>query len=82
MVSPLFFPGKLMTFLSSPSVSFTMLPHIFPLKNDDVFCSSLLSVTVNGQNPGSRPQWSMHTWWTTPQSDNRALLFLDNNGLS
>ena len=24
----------------------------------------------------------MHTSWTTPQSDNRALLFLDNNGLS
>ena len=23
----------------------------------------------------------MHTLWTTPQSDNRALLFLDNNGL-
>ena len=38
--------------------------------------------TVNGENPGSRPRWSMHTSWTTPQSDNRALLFLDNNGLS
>ena len=24
----------------------------------------------------------MHTSWTTPQSNNRALLFLDNNGLS
>ena len=41
-----------------------------------------LTSTVNGQNPGSRPRWSMHTSWTTPQSDNRALLFLDNNGLS
>ena len=38
--------------------------------------------TVNGENPGSRPRWSMHTSWTTPQSDNQALLFLDNNGLS
>ena len=27
-------------------------------------------------------RWSMHTSWTTPQSDNRALLLLDNNGLS
>ena len=33
-------------------------------------------------NPGSRPRWSMHPSWTTPQSDNRALLFLDNSGLS
>jgi len=36
----------------------------------------------NGENPGSRPRWSMHTSWMTPQSDNRDLLFLDNNGLS
>jgi len=41
-----------------------------------------LTSTVNGENPGSRPRWSMHTSWMTPQSDNRALLFLDNNGLS
>ena len=41
-----------------------------------------LTSTVNGENPGSRHRWSMHTSWTTPQSDNRALLFLDNNGLS
>ena len=41
-----------------------------------------LTSTVNGENPGSRPRWTMHTSWTTPQSDNRALLFLDNNGLS
>ena len=41
-----------------------------------------MTSTVNGDNPGSRPRWSMHTSWTTPQSDNRALLFLDNNGLS
>ena len=41
-----------------------------------------LTSTVNGENPGSRPQWSMHTSWTTPQSDNRALLSLDNSGLS
>jgi len=27
-------------------------------------------------------RWSMQTLRTTPQSDNRALLFLDNNGLS
>ena len=40
------------------------------------------SSTVNGENPGSRPQWSMHTSWTTPQSDKRALLSLDNSGLS
>jgi len=37
--------------------------------------------SVNGENPGSRPWWSMHTSWTTPQSDNRALHFLNNNGL-
>ena len=30
----------------------------------------------------SRPRWSMHTSWTSPQSDNQALLFLDNSGLS
>jgi len=41
-----------------------------------------LTSTVNGQNPGSRPGWSMHISWTTPQSDNRALLSLDNSGLS
>ena len=41
-----------------------------------------LTSTVSGENPGSRPRWSMHTSWTTPQWDNRALLFLDNNGLS
>jgi len=41
-----------------------------------------LTSTVNGENPGSRPQWSMYTLWTTPQSDNRALLSLNNNGLS
>jgi len=41
-----------------------------------------LTSAVNGENPGSRPRWSMHTSWTTPQSDNRALLFLDNNGFS
>ena len=40
-----------------------------------------LTSTVNRENPGSRPRWSMHTPWTTPQSDNRALLSLDNNGL-
>ena len=34
------------------------------------------------QVTGSQPRWSMHTLWTTPQSDNRALLFLENNGLS
>ena len=39
-------------------------------------------ITVNGENPGSRPRWSMHTLWMTPQSNNRALLFLDNNGFS
>ena len=38
--------------------------------------------TVNGENPGSRPRWSMHTSSTTPKSDNRALLSLDNSGLS
>ena len=42
----------------------------------------LLTSTVNGENPGSRPRCSMHTSWTTPQSDNRALLSLDNNGLT
>ena len=31
---------------------------------------------------GSRSRCSMHTLWTTPQSDNRVLLFLHNNGLS
>ena len=41
-----------------------------------------LTSTVSGENPGSRPRWSMHTSWTTPQSVNRALLFLDNSGLS
>ena len=41
-----------------------------------------LTSTVIGENPGSRPRWSMHTSWMTPQSDNRALLFLDNSGLS
>jgi len=41
-----------------------------------------LTSTVNGENPGSRPRWSMHTSWTTPQCDNRALLSLDNSGLS
>jgi len=41
-----------------------------------------LTSTVNGENPGSRPPWSMHTSWTTPKSDKGALLFLDNNGLS
>jgi len=41
-----------------------------------------LTSTVNGENPGSRPWWSMHTSWTTPQSDNRALLSLDSSGLS
>ena len=40
-----------------------------------------LTSTVNGENPGSRPWWSMHTSWMTPQSDHRALLSLDNNGL-
>ena len=29
-----------------------------------------------------RPRWSMHTSWTTPQSNIRPLLFLENNGLS
>ena len=38
--------------------------------------------TVNGENPGSRPRWSVHTSWTTPQSDNQALLSLDNSGRS
>ena len=38
--------------------------------------------SMHGENPGSRPRWSMHTSWTTPQSDNRALLSLDNSGLS
>jgi len=41
-----------------------------------------LTSTVSGENPGSRPRWWMHTSWTTPQPDNWALLFLDNNGLS
>ena len=41
-----------------------------------------LTSTVNGENPGSRPRWSMHNLWTTPQSDNRTLLSLDNSGLS
>ena len=41
-----------------------------------------LTSTVNGENPGSRPRLSMHTSWMTPQSDNRALLSLDNSGLS
>jgi len=27
-------------------------------------------------------RWSMHTSWTTPQFDDRTLLFLDNSGLS
>jgi len=40
------------------------------------------SSTVSGENPGSRPQWSMPTSWTTPQSDSRVLLSLDNSGLS
>ena len=41
-----------------------------------------LTSTVNGENPGSWLRWSMHTSWTTPQSYNQALLYLDNNGLS
>ena len=41
-----------------------------------------LTSTVNGENPGSRPRWSMRTSWTTTQSDNRALLSIDNSGLS
>ena len=41
-----------------------------------------LTSTVSGENPGSRPRWSMNTSWTNPQSDNRALLSLDNSGLS
>jgi len=41
-----------------------------------------LTSTVNGENPESRPRWSMHTSWMTPQSDNQALLSLDNSGLS
>ena len=41
-----------------------------------------LTSTVNGENPGSRPPWSMHISWTTPQSENRALLSLNNSGRS
>jgi len=41
-----------------------------------------LTSTVNGQNRGSRLRWSMHTSWTTSQSDNWALLSLENSGLS
>jgi len=41
-----------------------------------------LTSTVNGENPGSWPRWSMHTSWMTPQSDNRALLSLNNSGRS
>ena len=41
-----------------------------------------VSSTVNGENPGSRPRWSMHTSWTTPQYDNWALLSIDNSGRS
>ena len=41
-----------------------------------------LTSTVSGENPGSRLRWSMPTLWTTPQSDRRVLLSLDNSGLS
>jgi len=41
-----------------------------------------LTSRVSGENPGSRPWWSMSTSWTTPQSDSRVLLSLDNSGLS
>ena len=59
--------------ISNPSL--LRLPSRKPLWNQ-------LTSTVNGENPGSRPRWSMHTSWTTTQSDNRALLSLDNSGLS
>jgi len=41
-----------------------------------------LTSAVSGENPWSRPWWSMPTSWTTPQSDSRVLLSLDNIGLS
>lgn len=41
-----------------------------------------LTPTVSGENPGSRLRWSMPTSWTTPQSDSRVLLSLDNRRLS
>jgi len=41
-----------------------------------------LTSTVSGENPGSRPWWSMPTSWTTTQSNSRILLSLDNSGLS
>ena len=46
--------------------------------------SELKPVDINSQwrEPESRPRWSMPTLWTTPQSDGRVLLFLDNSGLS
>ena len=58
--------------------------HYFAWHPESLYgiCRNQLPSTVNGENPGSRPRWSMHTSWTTPQSDNRALLSLDNSGLS
>jgi len=41
-----------------------------------------LTPTVSRENPGRWPRWSLPTSWTTPQSDSRVLLSLDNSGLS
>ena len=58
--------------------------HYYSIWHPESLCGvsqNQMTSTVNGENPGSQPRWSMHTSWT-PQSDNRALLSLDNSGLS